>query len=67
MENEAKIKGPGRPTSKKKDTVIRLRIDSEAHKKIFAYAKEKQVTVSELIREMVYKMIEENDNNTGEN
>ncbi len=59
MENETKTKGPGRPTNKKKDTVIRLRIDSEAHAKIFAYAKEKQVTVSELIRDMVYKTIDE--------
>lgn len=53
MEAENVKRGPGRPTDRKKDTILRLRIDSETHGKLFAYAKKHDVTVSELLRKAV--------------
>lgn len=32
MDDENKKRGPGRPTDKRKDTVLRLRIDADTHK-----------------------------------
>ncbi len=60
MENQS-TKRPGRPTSKKKDTVIRMRIDSDMHARVFAYAKENNVTVSRLIRDLLNKELERDE------
>lgn len=60
MENK---RGPGRPTEKKMDTTIKLRIDRETHDMLCRYAKEKGVSMSALIRQAVYDMILGNNGN----
>lgn len=34
-------RGPGRPTDKRKDTILRLRIDTDTHELLSKYAKQK--------------------------
>jgi predicted HicB family RNase H-like nuclease len=50
---------PGRPTDKRKDTILRLRIDSDTHALLSEYAKVKKVSMSELVREAINKIVEE--------
>lgn len=57
MAEEAKRK-PGRPTDKRKDTILRLRIDTDTHKQLAAYAKQKGVSMSEIVREAVENIIQ---------
>lgn len=47
-------RGPGRPTDKRKDTILRLRIDTDTHELLSKYAKQKGVSMSEIVREAVY-------------
>ena len=54
--NETK-RGPGRPTEKRKDTVLRLRIDAETHKKLSDYAAKQDVSMSELVRVAIEEII----------
>lgn len=59
---EDKLKrGPGRPTDKRKDTVLRLRIDAETHKKLSKYAECKGVSMSELVREAIDQIVKRED------
>lgn len=51
MADEKIKRGPGRPTDKRKDTVLRLRIDAETHKKLNRCAEKRQVSMSEIVRE----------------
>ena len=46
MADEKIKRGPGRPTDKRKDTVLRLRIDAETHKKLNRCAEKRQVSMS---------------------
>jgi predicted HicB family RNase H-like nuclease len=50
---------PGRPTDKRKDTILRLRIDSDTHALLLAYAKANNVSMSEIVREAINKIVEE--------
>ncbi len=56
MEDNKK-RSPGRPTDKRKDTILRLRIDSETHEKLNRYAKKKKVSMSQILREAIDKII----------
>ena len=58
---EYKKRGPGRPTDKRKDTILRLRIDTETHDRLNAYAKKKKLSMSQIVREIINKMIEEDE------
>ena len=46
MTDDNKKRGPGRPTEKRKDTILRLRIDTDTHRKLSEY-------MSELVREAI--------------
>ncbi len=50
-------RGPGRPTDKRKDTILRLRIDTDTHRKLSEYAASKQVSMSELVREAIEEIV----------
>ena len=50
MTDGNKKRGPGRPTEKRKDTILRLRID---HRKLSECAAVRQVSMSELVREAI--------------
>lgn len=54
-------RGPGRPTDKRKDTIIRLRTDSDTHNKLNQYAKKKKMSMSQILREAIDKLIEEDE------
>ena len=54
-------RGPGRPTDKRKDTVLRLRIDAETHKKLNECAALENVSMSELVREAICEIIKKKD------
>lgn len=58
---ECKKRGPGRPTDKRKDTILRLRIDTETHDRLNAYAKKKKLSMSQIVREIINKIIEEDE------
>lgn len=58
---ESKKRGPGRPTDKRKDTILRLRIDTETHNKLNEYAKKKKLSMSQIVREVIDKIIEEDE------
>ena len=53
MTDGNKKSGPGRPTEKRKDTILRLRIDTDTHRKLSECAAERQVSMSELVREAI--------------
>ena len=53
MTDGNKKRGPGRPTEKRKDTILRLRIDSDTHRKLSECAAVRQVSMSELVREAI--------------
>ena len=57
MVEDKKKRGPGRPTEKRKDTILRLRIDTETHKKLSECASVKQMSMSELVREAIEDII----------
>lgn len=57
MEENNKKRGPGRPTDKRKDTVLRLRIDFETHKKLSACAARQKVSMSELVRQAIEEIV----------
>ncbi len=57
MVEDKKKRGPGRPTEKRKDTILRLRIDTETHKKLSECAAVKQMSMSELVREAIEDII----------
>ncbi len=57
MDDENKKRGPGRPTDKRKDTVLRLRIDADTHKKLGDCAVRKKVSMSELVREAIEDIV----------
>lgn len=50
MTDGNKKRGPGRPTEKRKDTILRLRIDTDTHRKLSECAAVRQVSMSELVR-----------------
>lgn len=52
-------RGPGRPTDKRKDTILRLRIDTDTHELLSKYAKQKGVSMSEIVREAVYGIVKQ--------
>ena len=47
MTDDNKKRGPGRPTEKRKDTILRLRIDTDTHRKLSECAAVRQVSMSE--------------------
>ena len=51
--------GPGRPTYKRKGTSLRLRIDTDTHELLSRYAKQKGVSMSEIVREAVYGIVKQ--------
>ena len=51
MTDGNKKRGPGRPTEKRKDTILRLRIDTD--RKLSECAAVRQVSMSELVREAI--------------
>ena len=53
MTDDNKKRGPGRPTEKRKDTILRLRIDTDTHRKLSECAAVRQVSMSELVREAI--------------
>ena len=53
MTDGNKKRGPGRPTEKRKDTILRLRIDTDTHRKLSECAAVRQVSMSELVREAI--------------
>ena len=55
MADDTKKRGPGRPTDKRKDTILRLRIDAETHRKLSKYAESRRVSMSELVREAIVR------------
>lgn len=57
MQNETVKRGPGRPTDRKKDTVLRLRIDSATHKKLGKCAAKQGISMSELVRRAVDEIV----------
>ena len=59
MADEKIKRGPGRPTDKRKDTVLRLRIDAETHKKLNRCAEKRQVSMSEIVREAINEIVQE--------
>lgn len=59
-------RGPGRPTDKRKDTVLRLRIDVETHKKLGEYAARKQVSMSELVRKAIEDIVDKEEEKNGD-
>lgn len=61
MEENVKKRGPGRPTDKRKDTVLRLRIDMDTHKKLNAYAVKHQMSMSEVVRIAIEDIVRESD------
>ncbi len=56
MENHNK-RGPGRPTAKRKDTIFRLRIDTETHAMLSAYAKKNNLSMSQIVREAIDQIV----------
>ena len=52
-------RGPGRPTDKRKDTILRLRIATDTHELLSKYAKQKGVSMSEIVREAVYGIVKQ--------
>ncbi|MGN0394227.1 MAG: ribbon-helix-helix protein, CopG family [Coprococcus sp.] len=52
---------PGRPTEKRKDTILRLRIDSDTHAKLNAYAKKNKQSMSQIMREAIERLIAEDE------
>lgn len=61
MEEVRKKRGPGRPTDKRKDTILRLRIDVETHKKLSDCAAKRQVSMSELVRCAIEDIVNEDE------
>lgn len=61
MEDNKK-RGPGRPTDKKKDTILRLRIDTETHGLLNAYAKKNNLSMSEVVREAIAQIVNQKQN-----
>jgi predicted HicB family RNase H-like nuclease len=62
-------RGPGRPTDKRKDTVLRLRVDGDTHKKISECAARRNISMSELIRLALLEIVEKDSQereNTGD-
>ena len=53
MTDGNKKRGPGRPTENRKDTILRLRIDTDTHRKLSECAAVRQVSMSELVREAI--------------
>lgn len=68
MEENNKKRGPGRPTDKRKDTVLRLRIDLETHKKLSECAEKQKISMSELVRQAIEEIVrkDEADEEEGE-
>ena len=58
MTDDNKKRGPGRPTEKRKDTILRLRIDTDTHRKLSECAAVRQVSMSELVREAIVSICE---------
>lgn len=56
MEDNKK-RGPGRPTNKRKDTIFRLRIDSETQEMLNAYAKKHNLSMSQIVREAIEQIV----------
>ena len=52
-------RGPGRPTDKRKDTILRLRIVTDTHELLSRYAKQKGVSMSEIVRKAVYGIVKQ--------
>jgi predicted HicB family RNase H-like nuclease len=59
-------RGPGRPTDKRKDTVLRLRVDRDTHRKVSECAARRNISMSEMIRLALWEIIEK-DNQESEN
>jgi predicted HicB family RNase H-like nuclease len=60
-------RGPGRPTDKRKDTVLRLRVDRDTHKKVSECAARRNISMSELIRLALLEIVErDNMENIGD-
>ena len=57
MDDENKKREPGRPTDKRKDTVLRLRIAEDTNKKLGDCAVRKKVSMSELVREAIEDIV----------
>lgn len=64
MAEDVKKRGPGRPTDKRKDTILRLRIDAETHKKLNKCADTRHVSMSELVREAINEIVRESESGT---
>lgn len=65
MEDNKK-RGPGRPTDKRKDTIFRLRIDSETHEMLNAYAKKYDLSMSQIVREAIEQIVKKDQTNQNE-
>lgn len=52
-----KKRGPGRPTDKKKDATLKLRIDKETHDLLNEYARKKGMSMSQLLRQEIESII----------
>ena len=61
MAEENMKRGPGRPTDERKDTILRLRIDTETHKKLSEFAASRQVSMSELVREAIEEIVKKSE------
>lgn len=57
MEDNKK-RGPGRPTDKRKDTIFRLRIDSDTQEKLNVYAKKHNLSMSQVVREAIEQIVQ---------
>ena len=53
MTDDNMKRGPGRPTEKRKDTILRLRIATDTHRELSECAAVRQVSMSELVREAI--------------
>lgn len=54
-------RGPGRPTDKRKDTILRLRIDTDTHELLSKVAKQRGVSMSAIVREAVDGIVKQAD------
>lgn len=52
-------RGPGRPTDKKKDAILKLRVDKETHDLLNKYAKQKGKSMSQIVREALETIVAE--------
>lgn len=59
MEEIKKRRRPGRPTEKRMDAVLRLRVDAKTHEILKDYARKRQVSMSELMREAISMIVEQ--------